>query len=304
MKAKLLILSHFAIASLHAADPATENSKDSSADNQLRQGLFEEEANQNYEKAGTHYRAVVEAYQRQRTLAATATYRLGELARKANDNAAAASAFQAVIERFPEQKTAQLSSENLTALGIKEPALAASSADIPELEKAVKEQSEIVEQKRIERDNLLRSAPAIIRDNIIGINGANAIQNMQTKLESQVETATSALAELDKMIKQIDALHADEVIRYAANLDAAGADLKSLYPEYQSHEQILKGMQTQGLGPIHPTVVAQKRTVDSLYKQLQVSVVSFKESLKFQRASKLAEQQVLKNVRMSSRKLP
>lgn len=119
MKAKLLILSYFAIASLHAAEPAIENSKESSLENHLRQGLFEEEANQNYEKAGAHYRAVVDAYQRNRTMAATATFRLGELARKANDKAAAATALRAVITQFPDQeRIAQLSRENLKALGI------------------------------------------------------------------------------------------------------------------------------------------------------------------------------------------
>lgn len=163
-----------------------------------------------------------------------------------------------------------------------------------ELEKAVLDQSDIVEEKRKQRDNLLRRAPIMIRDAITGVNGSNSIQTMQSMLESQVELTTTSLAELDSTIKTIDSLNAEEVIRYAANLDAAGQELKSLYPEYQSQERILTGMRTQGLGPNHPTVLSQKGTVESLFKQLQASVVSFKDSLKLKRETKVAELDDLK----------
>jgi ankyrin repeat protein len=85
----------------------------------LRQGLFEEEANRDFDKAAERYHAVVAAHDRQRSLAATATFRLGEIARKKNDKEAAAAAFRTVIARFPEQEDlARLSRENLAALGM------------------------------------------------------------------------------------------------------------------------------------------------------------------------------------------
>lgn len=163
-----------------------------------------------------------------------------------------------------------------------------------ELEKAVLDQSDVVEEKRKQRDNLLRRAPVMIRDTITGVNGSNSIQSMQSMLEGQVENATTGLAELDSTIKTIDSLNAEEVIRYAANLDTAGQELKSLYPEYQAQERILTGMRTQGLGPNHPTVQSQKGTVDSLFRQLQASVVSFKDSLKLKRETKVTELEDLK----------
>ncbi|MES2920704.1 MAG: ankyrin repeat domain-containing protein [Verrucomicrobiota bacterium] len=96
----------------------------------LRQGLFEEEANRDFDKAAERYHAVVAAHDRQRSLAATATFRLGEIARKKNDKDAAAAAFRTVIARFPEQEDlARLSRENLTALGM--PALDAPAAETP-----------------------------------------------------------------------------------------------------------------------------------------------------------------------------
>jgi capsular exopolysaccharide synthesis family protein len=163
-----------------------------------------------------------------------------------------------------------------------------------ELEKAVLDQSDVVEEKRKQRDNLLRRAPAMIRDRITGVNGDTGIQGMQSMLESQVEATTSALAEIDSTIKTIDTLNADEVIRYAANLESAGQDLKSLYPEYQAQERLLSGLQKNGLGPNHPNVLSQKGTVESLFKQLQASVVSFKESLRLKRETKAIELEDLK----------
>jgi len=91
------------------------------------------------------------------------------------------------------------------------------------------------------------------------------------------------------MIFSIDRLNADEVIRYAANLESAGQDLKMLFPEYQEQVRMLSGMQVQGLGARHPNVLAQKSSVESLFKQLQASVVSFKDSLKLKRETKNAE---------------
>ena len=160
---------------------------------------------------------------------------------------------------------------------------------LKELEKAVLDQSDVVEEKRKQRDNLMRRSPRIPHDTITGVNGAQAILSMQAALEAQVQGATTALSGLDSTIKTIDTLNADEVIRYAVNLESAGSDLKSLYPEYQSQERILTGMQTQGLGPNHPTVQSQRGTVQSIHKQLQASVVSFKESLKLKRETKVTE---------------
>lgn len=112
MTAKLLLMSALLITtSLSEVQVAAEDL--------LRQGLFEEEANHDFDKAAERYRAVVAAHDKQRALAATATFRLGEIARKKNDKEAAASSFRTVAERFPEQEDlARMSRENLSALGM------------------------------------------------------------------------------------------------------------------------------------------------------------------------------------------
>ena len=97
---------------LGAAEPAA------SPEDLLRQGLYQEEANRDYDKAAENYRAVIAAHDRQRALAASATFRLGEIARKKGDKPAAIEAFRTLVTRFPEQADmVRLSRENLTALG-------------------------------------------------------------------------------------------------------------------------------------------------------------------------------------------
>lgn len=110
MKTLISIIMCLSLTGLHAVEPLLADL--------LRQGLFEEEANQNPEKAAVHYREVIAAHERQRALAASAYFRLGEIFRKKNQKEAAIENYRIVIERFPEQKElARISRENLIALG-------------------------------------------------------------------------------------------------------------------------------------------------------------------------------------------
>ena len=150
MITRILFISAFALtSSLSAAETSSEDL--------LRQGLFEEEANHDFDKAAERYRAVVAAHDRQRALAATATFRLGEIARKKNDKEAAALAFRTVVERFPEQEeVARLSRENLSALGMAI-APAMGPAPSPDVISAVAlndpEETEITRLKEIARNS-------------------------------------------------------------------------------------------------------------------------------------------------------
>ncbi len=125
MTRHFLLFLGLSIATAHASEPTPADL--------LRQGLFEEEANQNLHQAAEHYRAVIAAHERERVIAASATFRLGEIARKQNDKEAAAAAFRTIAERFPEQsELARLSRENLATLGVETPAPGAPASAGPE----------------------------------------------------------------------------------------------------------------------------------------------------------------------------
>ena len=88
----------------------------------LRQGLFEEEANRNLDAAISNYQALATQFDRDRQIAATAIFRLGECYRKLGQTNDAVIQYQRIIREFPDQPTlATLSRQNLTAAAVPTP---------------------------------------------------------------------------------------------------------------------------------------------------------------------------------------
>src|SRR5688572_24945462 len=105
----------FLIFSIFAASPA--RSADALSD-ALQKGLIEEEANQNADAAIEAYKLVLQQFDEQRKIAATAAFRLGECYRKQGKTAEATAQFQRVAREFPDQTTvAQLSRKYLVETG-------------------------------------------------------------------------------------------------------------------------------------------------------------------------------------------
>ena len=70
---------------------------------QLRNGIVQEEANQNIEKAIQIYQGIVAQFDEDRKAAATALFRLAECYRKTGNREQAVAAYQRVVREFPEQ---------------------------------------------------------------------------------------------------------------------------------------------------------------------------------------------------------
>ncbi len=84
----------------------------------IQRGLFEEEANQNLGAAIQAYQSVASQFDKDRKLAATAIFRLGECYRKQGDTNAAALHYERILREFSDQPTlVTLSRQNLAALG-------------------------------------------------------------------------------------------------------------------------------------------------------------------------------------------
>ncbi len=94
----------------------------------LQKGLLEEEGNQNLEAASAAYRELAAAFDHERRLAATALYRLAEIARKQNRRDEAVSLYQRITAEFATcEPMARMSRENLAALGAAAPATPAAA---------------------------------------------------------------------------------------------------------------------------------------------------------------------------------
>ena len=84
----------------------------------IQRGLFEEEANQNLGAAIQAYQTVASQFDKDRKLAATAIFRLGECYRKQGNTNAAAEQYERVLREFSDQPTlVTLSRQNLASLG-------------------------------------------------------------------------------------------------------------------------------------------------------------------------------------------
>jgi len=111
----------------------------------LQKGLFEEEANHNLAAAIQAYQSVIAQFDKDRKLAATAVFRLGECYRKLGSTNEAAAQYERIVREFADQAPlVELSRQRLPAQG----ALAAGQAAASDEQKRLlEEEIKIVEQK-------------------------------------------------------------------------------------------------------------------------------------------------------------
>ncbi len=85
----------------------------------LQQGLLEEQANGNLDAAIVDYRSLAAEFDKNRPLAATAVFRLGECYRAQGKTNEAAAQYQRILREFPDQETlVTMSRQNLAGLGV------------------------------------------------------------------------------------------------------------------------------------------------------------------------------------------
>lgn len=124
----------------------------------LQQGLFEEEANQNLPAAITAYEAVVREFDKDRRLAATAVFRLGECYRKQGRTNEAVAQYQRVDKEFSDIPTVANVSRQALARLVSAPA-ADLTASVDELKMEIYEEP-TQEYRRIQA--LINNSPDLI----------------------------------------------------------------------------------------------------------------------------------------------
>jgi cytohesin len=126
----------------------------------IQRGLFEEEANQNLGAAIQAYQSVANQFDKDRKLAATAIFRLGECYRKQGNTNDAATQYERVLREFSDQPTlATLSRQNLAALGSAPPAVATpvlSDAARQEQKRLLQEEIKLVQKDLDEKQELVQ----------------------------------------------------------------------------------------------------------------------------------------------------
>ncbi len=157
------------VAILMLAAPARAATNDLTST--LQRGLFEEQANQNLGAAIQAYEAVASQFDKDRKLAATAIFRLGECYRKQGNTNAAAVQFERILREFSDQPTlVTLSRQTLAALGSAPAAVTAapglSEAARQEQKRLLEEEIKLV-QKQLEMQKRQVEAGIIPSDAIV-----------------------------------------------------------------------------------------------------------------------------------------
>src|ERR1039457_3267459 len=95
----------------------------------LQQGLFEEQASRNLDAAIADYSTLAAQFDKDRQLAATAVFRLGECYRAQGRTNEAAAQYQRILRDFSDQQTlATLSRQDLTGMGVSAPSSATTAS--------------------------------------------------------------------------------------------------------------------------------------------------------------------------------
>src|ERR1035441_628010 len=149
----------------------------------LQRGLFEEEANQNLGAAIQAYQTVANQFDKDRKLAATAIFRLGECYRKQGNTNDAATQYERILREFSDQPTlVTLSRQSLAGMGGAPPAPAAptmSDAARQEQKRLLQEEMKLVEKQ-------LESQQAQVKVGVIPPDALLATQRDLLKLKRQL----------------------------------------------------------------------------------------------------------------------
>jgi FOG: Ankyrin repeat len=113
------LLSAFLCVSLHLCGCLLESAFAATNDltSALQKGLFEEEANHNYSAAIEAYQGVINRFDEDRKLAATAIFRVGEIYRKQGKTNEANAQYERVVREFSDQSTLATFSQSYLSAG-------------------------------------------------------------------------------------------------------------------------------------------------------------------------------------------
>src|ERR1039458_10093018 len=156
----------------------------------IQRGLFEEEANQNLGAAIQAYQTVANQFDKDRKLAATAIFRLGECYRKQGNTNDAATQYERILREFSDQPTlVTLSRQSLVGMGSASPAPAAPAMS----DTARQEQKRLLEEEIKLVEKQLESQQKQVQVGVIPPDGLLPTQRDLLKLKRQVAALDAGL---------------------------------------------------------------------------------------------------------------
>ena len=144
-----------------------------------------------------------------------------------------------------------------------------------ELNKAVRDQEDKVEERRKVLATIVRTRGIIYKDQSKKENESEAKNSLQEYHETERD-----IMQLESRISSLLKYDSEKLMVYAAGLDLPDNIIRNLLPLYQQAKRDLEGLKINGLGVDHPTVKSGIEQIDAMKKQLDEGVVNLRAALK------------------------
>jgi len=157
------------------------------------------------------------------------------------------------------------------------------NALLNELRRAVRDQEEQVEERRKALAQIVRTKGIIYTGQDSFYRGAGLDEDLGARTAlSTFHQLEQNKVQLESQIESLLRYDSEQLMVYASGLNLPDNIVKSLYPQYLALQLEIDTLKTNGLGDLHPTVVAQRERLDGLWRQLNEGVVSLRATLRAQ----------------------
>ncbi len=164
----------------------------------LQQGLVEEQANRNLDAAIADYQSLASKFDKDRQIAATAVFRLGECYRAQGKTNEAAAQYQRILRDFTDQATlTSLSRQNLTGLGVNKTEPAAVESPDAQLWKKL---------KTLTPEEVEKILPTLVPDAVLDdlLQKRNEAQSRRAALTVDYSTNNMNITRVDALLGELN----------------------------------------------------------------------------------------------------
>ncbi len=154
---------------------------------------------------------------------------------------------------------------------------------LQELNKAVRDQEDKVEERRKVLATIVRNKGIIYRgqDAFYNQGGVDEDQGARDALQTYHQIEQEKL-QLESQISSLLKYNSDDLMLYAGGLNLPDNIIRTLYPQYQEAKRQLDGLKISGLGDRHPTVLVAVDQIENMKRQLDEGVVTLRATLQAQ----------------------
>ncbi len=152
-----------------------------------------------------------------------------------------------------------------------------------ELNKAVRDQEDKVEERRKVLATIARTKGIIYRgnDSFFNSSGVDEDQGAKNALQAFHQLEQEKM-QLESQISSLLKYDSDQLMVYASGLDLPDNIIRNLYPQYLELKRHVEGLTLNGLGERHPTVLSAIENLNAMKRQLDEGVVNLRATLSAQ----------------------